>query len=451
MNLLDALYLPAAVVTAPWWARKTRGGWSERFGRVEGLPPPVPGRKRILLHAVSVGEVNTLRGLVPLLAKSVDVVLSVTTDTGLARASELFGAKPGAASIAHIVRYPLDFSPAVNRFLNAVKPDAVGLVELELWPNFVAECRRRGIPLSVINGRLSARSFRGYHRFRSFFARTFGALEFAAVQDADYAKRFEAMGVPRDRVRITGSMKWDSVNLDSGAPGAEALAADLGIDRSRPLIVAGSTGPMAGPSMESLYGKPSDPSIVAGGRCSAKLCEEGFLHAVCPPGVQLLCAPRKPERFDEAFAAMGGASRCVRRSLAKGNNAGRAEPGVNRFLLDTIGELRTAYSLADIAVVGRSFGELHGSDPIEPVALGKPTLIGTRYGDFTSIVETFRAAGAIEVVEAHALSAAIASLLADPARRAAMAEAGRACVRANQGATARHAELLLGLLRVAAK
>lgn len=426
MNLLDALYLPAAVATAPWWARKARGGWPERFGRIDALPAPTSGRKRILLHAVSVGEVNTLRGLVPLVARDADVVVSVTTDTGLARARALFEPADAPAT-ARVVRYPLDFSPAVNRFLDAVRPDAVALVELELWPNFVAECGRRGIPVCVINGRLSARSFRGYHRLRSFFARTFGALEFAAVQDAAYAERFAAMGVPEPRVRITGSMKWDSVSLEGAVPGAEELASSLGIDRSRPLVVAGSTA--------ELPGLPAS--------------EEKLLHDACPAGVQLLCAPRKPERFDDAFAAMGGPARCVRRTIARGNAPG-AHPlhGADRFLLDTIGELRAAYALADVAVIGRSFGGLHGSDPIEPIALGKPTIIGPHYANFESIVRAFREAGAIEVCEPQDLPRTIADLLRDQERRQGLMAAGHACVRNHQGATARHAQMVLELAGV---
>ena len=443
MNLLDALYLPAAVASAPWWARKTRGGWSERFGRIRELPRPAPGTKRVLLHAVSVGEVNTLRGLVPLLAQRADVVVSVTTDTGLAQAKSLFGPREGAGAVAQVVRYPLDFSPAVKRFLDAVKPDAVGLVELELWPNFVGECVRRDIPVCVLNGRLSERSFRGYHRFRSFFARTFGALEFAAVQDSAYAQRFVAMGVRPARLRITGSMKWDSVSLEDSVPGAAELAASLGIDRSKPLIVAGSTGPMPGPSVESLYHANRHKFVAGSVRNAARLGEEGMLHALCPEGAQLLCAPRRPERFEEAFAAMGGSGRCARRTAVRDTaHHGHAD----RFLLDTIGELRAAYSLADIAVIGRSFGDLHGSDPIEPLALGKATVIGARYSDFESIVDAFRTAGAIQVAQPGELGRVLSELLADPARRAAMGEAGRRCVRENQGATARHAQMLLELV-----
>lgn len=415
MNALDVVYTFAAALTAPFWARKTRGDWRGRFGHADSLP--APARPRIMLHAVSVGEVNTLRGLVPLLTPHAEVVVSVGTDTGIARARELFdGDGTAAASRATVVRYPLDFSRSVRRFLDAVRPHAVGLVELELWPNFIRECERRSIPVAVINGRLSARSFRGYRRFRAFLRPTFARLHTAAVQDADYAKRFVEMGVPPNRVVVTDTMKWDSVSIADGAAGADKLAADLGIDRTRPLIVAGSTAEN----------------------------EEALLQSACPPGAQLLCAPRKPEHFDDAAAAMPG---CVRRSAIKSGAAPSPAPGAaSRFLLDTIGELRMAYALADVVVMGRSFGTLYGSDPIEPIALGRPTLIGPRFSDFASTVESLRQAGGIRVVNAEELPRVLTDLLANPDLRAELARKGRECICAHQGATARHAAVLLALV-----
>jgi 3-deoxy-D-manno-octulosonic-acid transferase len=369
-----------------------------------------------VLHAVSVGEVNALRSLVPILAEDCTVIVSTTTDTGLARASALF------AETCEVVRYPLDFSWSVRRFLDAVRPDVVALVELELWPNFVAACGERGVPVAVINGRLSERSFRGYNRFRWFFRRSFASLSLAAVQDAEYAERFEAMGVPKGRVRITGSMKWD--NARSGAAGralsdkAGALAANLGIDRSRPLIVAGSTGPG----------------------------EESLIHRACAGlGVQLLCAPRKPERFDEAADAMRG---CVRRSETR--DEGPPNAPADRFLLDTIGELAAAYALADVAVVGRSFGDLHGSDPTEPIGLGCPTILGPAAGDFASIVRAFEDAGGIVRATRESLAATIRALLDDRARAERVAAAGVACIGAHRGASLAHAEVIRGLVLKAA-
>ncbi len=399
MNSLDVLYSGLVVAGAPWWMRKPRAGWPERFGKIGAVPSR--GRARLLLHAVSVGEANALRHLVPLLAKESHVIVSASTDTGLKRARELYG------STCDVVRYPLDFSWSVRRFLDATRPDAVALVELELWPNFVGECRRRGIPICIVNGRLSERSFKGYRRLRRWIGRTFGALDFAAVQDGAYAARFEAMGVSPQACYITGSMKWDAVRLDDDVAGALELAAEMGMDRSRRLIVAGSTGPG----------------------------EEALLHRSCPAGVQLLCAPRKPERFDEAAAALPG---CARRS--------RGGLGKDRFLLDTIGELRKAYALADLVVVGRSFGDLYGSDPIEPIALGRAAVIGPAVSDFASIVSEFEKAGGIVRATREDLAAVLGGLMSEPARRAEIAARGRACILEHQGASARHAELLLSLI-----
>jgi 3-deoxy-D-manno-octulosonic-acid transferase len=489
MTLLDALYIPLAVVTAPLWAFKKRAGWREKFGSVAGLPEkPATGsvarKPRILVHAVSVGEVSALRGLVPLLLPHAEVVISVTTDTGTARAKDLF------AKDCAIVRYPLDFSWSVRRFLDAIKPDAVALVELEVWPQFVRACAARQVPTCIINGRLSERSFKGYRRVRGFFGGVLRNLAFAAVQDRAYGERFEVLGLPADKVLLTGTMKWDAVRVPEVEPpvtasvresvaalvstmktrmqregaggdavamapvvvspardrrvplprvevaGSEDLARELGIDRSKPLVVAGSTA--------------ED--------------EEALLVASVPAGVQLLCAPRKPEHFEDAARAMGpGVIRRTQRPAGVGGGAAGASAGggSGMFLLDTIGELRKAYALADVVVMGRSFGTQHGSDPIEPIALGKPTLIGPRFGDFQAIVEALTAPGAnsaasaaiphipsatgLRVVSRAQLAGVLAELIGDAALREAMVRAGWACVRAHQGASARHAELLLAL------
>ncbi len=419
MNGFDLAYFAAS----PLLLGKKREGWRERLGHVESMPAKV--KPRVMLHAVSVGEVNALRHLVPLLLREpIELVVTASTDTGLARARELFSKQ------AIVLRYPLDLSRSVRRFLDAVRPDVVGLVELEVWPNFVKECERRGVPVGVINGRLSARSFRGYRRVRAVLGPTFRRLAFVAAQDGDYAERFDAMGVVRERIEVAGTMKWDAAAL--GEPGvllsgAAELAENLGIDRGALLVAGGSTGPG----------------------------EEALLHAACVEAeqklgrrVQLLCAPRKPERFDEAAGAIAG---CVRRSETKNGgplaDARGSMAVASRFLLDTIGELRLAYSLADVVVIGRSFGDLHGSDPIEAAALGKAVVIGPRYGDFEQTVRTLRDAGGLIVSEREKLAGAIAGLLGDGDRRAAMGAAARAAVVANQGASARFAGKLMGLVR----
>lgn len=419
MNALDLLYAPLALVTAPWWARKKRSGWGERFGGIAPLPAPGE-RPRVLLHAVSVGEVGAIRTLVELLSRDCEVVVSAATDTGLGRARELY------ASRAMVVRYPLDFSGSVRRFLDAVRPDAVALVELEVWPNFVRACEDRGIPVCVVNGRLSERSFRGYRRLRRFIGRSFARLAFAGVQDEGYAERFRAMGVAPERCIVTGTMKWDSATMGGEVEGAEELARELGIDRTRPLIVAGSTGPLP----ETLVATPGGDRRVAG--------EEALLHEACPAGVQLLCAPRKPERFAEGAEAMPG---CVRRSTGGG------DPASGRFLLDTIGELRKAYALADLVVVGRSFGTLFGSDPLEPAAMGKAIVIGPATSDFAQVVRSLEDAGGIVRSGVSSLGNDLRALMADASRRAELGRAAGECVRASQGASARTSELVAGLAR----
>lgn len=406
----NAVYLGVAVATAPWWARKARGGWGERFGKIEPLPPKAEdGRARIMLHTVSVGETNAVRALVPLLTPHARVIVTATTDTGLARARELYG------ETCDVRRYPLDATFSVRRFLDAVRPDVVGLAELELWPNFVAACRRRDVPVAVINGRISERSFAGYRKLRPVLRGAFGSLAAVGAQDEAYARRFVAMGVPEDRVEVAGSLKWDSAP-DPPAKGvsdrAAALAEAMGIERDRPVLVAGSTGPG----------------------------EEALLHSACPSGVQLVCAPRKPERFEEAARAMPG---CVRRS------AGVVGRG-NRFLLDTLGELGAAYQLADVVVVGRSFGPVdgpvQGSDPMEPAALGKPVVTGPAHANFATVAALLEGAGALRVVGSDGLAAAIEGLFGDSTTRETMSVAARRCVVAQRGASARQAEMLLGLI-----
>lgn len=400
--LLDLVYCTVALVTAPWWMRKARGGWAERFGRTPTLPDPAPNKKRLLVHAVSVGEVNATRPLADALGEDIDIVLSVTTDTGIARARELYTDR------FPVVRYPLDASWSVRRFLNAVRPHGVALVELELWPNFLDTCARRSIPVAVVNGRLSARSFKGYRRMRWFLGKLFARLAHAGVQDEAYRDRFVEMGVAPDRCTVVGNTKWDAPAPDTS--GAELLAREMGIDRNRPLVVAGSTAPG----------------------------EDALLRALLPPEVQLLCAPRRPEWREEAERALDP---CVKRTKP---NVG--DPNDGRFLLDTLGELAMAYALADVVVVGRSFGDLHGSDPMEPAVLGKPALIGPRFGDFEKAVELLREEGALLVTDAERLGEDLARVLEDADVQDRMARSARDAVAKHRGASLRYAAIVRSML-----
>lgn len=404
--IVDLAYCLAALACAPVLLvtglrrGRHRTDWRARFGHGPTLPPA--NRPRVLLHAVSVGEVNLIRPLVQRLLEDSDpleVVVASTTDTGHRRAVELFEDR------CPVIRYPLDLSAAVERVLDRVRPDLFASVELEVWPNLTRACRRRGIPQLVVNGRLSERSHRGYRRIRPLIAPIFRRLDRVAAQDAVYADRFRDLGVASERVEVLGTMKWDAARIESTVPGSEAFGRQLGIDPDRMLVVAGSTAPD----------------------------EHELLHRSVPDGVQLLCAPRRPEWFDEAARALPG---CARRSTGDHGSA------TDRFLLDTMGELRLAYGLATVVVVGRSFGPLHGSDMMEPAALGRPVVVGPSTGDFATTVEQLLAGDGLVVSDRSRLAGDLAHLLGDADRRRALGTHAVDVVRANQGATERTVALI---------
>jgi len=397
-NLLDIAYLPLCVLALPRLVGKKRGGWAARLGKGPDLPPKT--KPRLLVCAVSLGEVNLLRPLVREWGGDAELVIASTTDTGFARARELF------ADRHEVIRYPLDFSWCVRRALDRVDPDAVALVELELWPNFLAACRKRRIPIAVLNGRLSDRSFPRYKRFAFATRLWFRRLAFVGAQDERSAERFRALGA--DPVSAPGNMKWDAATTPSDDAVRE-VAERLGVDRSRPLIVAGSTAPG----------------------------EHELLRDALPDGAQLLVAPRRPEWFDPAAEALPG---CVRWTNPEPRDGARV------FLLDTLGKLTAAYALADVCVVGRSFDDLHGSDPMEPAALGKPVLIGPAHSDFRRPVQDLRSAGALRVVERDQLRGALRELVENAAEREAMARKAQTVADANRGATARHIALIRSMM-----
>ena len=408
-NLRDLAYAIGVILTSPIWGLsllrtgKWRTDWKGRYGHATPLKPY--DGKTVLFNAVSVGEVSLLRGLIEELSQrdpGLRIVIAATTNTGFDRATELYGDKHT------VVRYPLDFSWVVRRFLNRIKPDAVCCVELEVWPNFVEACERKGIPISVINGRLSARSFKGYVKFKRLIGPSFRKLAFAAVQTEDYAERFRRMGV--EQVHVLDTMKWDNAKLDGAVDGVTEMAEELGVDLTRPVVVAGSTGPG----------------------------EDRLLVGALPEGAQLIIAPRKPEWFDDAAAAADQAGKgSVRRTDGK--------PGEGPvYLLDTIGELRKAYALADVVVVGRSFLGLYGSDVMEPTALGKPVMIGPHHSDFQDTVDAMHEAGGLVVTDNPGQH--IRELLEDNDKAQQIAEAGQTVIRSRQGSTKRHADMILALL-----
>lgn len=442
INCYDILYGIAATASAPVWLlhprarRKVFAALEQRMGRESFDRGSGPG---VFIHAVSLGEINATRTLVSELRQrrpGLRFVISATTEAGFDRGMSLYGSEPDVA----VIRYPLDLSAAVQRTLAAARPDVVVLMELEVWPNFVAHCTRRGIPVLLVNGRLTSTSFGRYRLIRPLVAPTFRRLWRLCVQDEVYRDRFIALGCEAERVVVTGTMKFDSAALGTAtnAPALAKIKNEMGLG-SGPVWVCGSTGPGEEALLLDVYHR--------------------LLAEV--PALRLVLVPRKPERFEEVAGLIQGAGFvALRRSHVKSGKANAAAAvaaaGGNSpvVLIDSLGELRDFYALATVVFVGRSLLDLgprqHGSDMIEPAALGKPIVVGPFTGNFADAMTQFRRSHAVaEVADAPALFAAILNLLKNPSAAAAAGAAAKDVTQAQRGASARHAEAILAAMTAA--
>ncbi len=428
---LDLLYIPLAVLYLPFLLyqmivlSKNRRGWGERFGLVRRREG---NRPCMWIHAVSLGEVNATKSLVAEIERRLpdyDIVISVTTDTGYAAAVRQY--RPKA-----VFRYPLDFSCIVRRVFNQIRPNAIILMELEVWPNFVGTAARRGVPVIVANGRITEeRSMRRFRLpiVRGLARRMFGRIAFAGVQNEIYAARFKELGVPAGRVVVTGSLKYDTAMIADSVPGDAELAVAMGIDRGQPLIVAGSTGPGEEEMLLTAF-------TTLRGECAA---------------LQLAIIPRKPERFGEVARLIEASGfGCVRRSRCSADGpppltpAATGKPsGAAVFLGDTMGELRKFYSLADVVFVGRSLVPMGGSDLMEVAGLAKAMCFGPHVSNFADVAQKLVAVGAaVQVPSGDDLASALRRLLSDTDARQAMGQSAQNVVRRNTGATARAVDLV---------
>jgi 3-deoxy-D-manno-octulosonic-acid transferase len=367
-----------------------------------------------------VGEVLQLEPVLTELRRklpSVEFVISTTTPTGLSVAKSKFPRD-------RVCYFPLDFSWAVREAMRRVRPTAIVLVELELWPNFVLHAHRCGLPLALINGRVSERSSRGYARIRPLMARWLGCFEMLAAQNALYADRLAALGAPHDRLRVTGSIKFDRVMTDRGNPQTTELRQCFGIGQSERVFIAGSTQ------------QPEE---------SAALDAYVALSRTYPE-LRLIVVPRHKERFDEVARLIESRGLpLVRRSQARAIDIFRRETRPV-LLLDTLGELAACWGLADVAFVGGSLTNRGGQNMIEPAGYGAALLFGPNTQNFRDVVEVLLAEEAARVVHDTAeLTAALADCLANPVRAQAQAARAQKLVLAQQGATARTVELLTGL------
>lgn len=435
-NGYDIAYRTGLALAWPLWGTraKSRAKVQDALATRRGAAKPRHGTApAVLIHAVSVGELNAAKGLIDAVQTArpgVHVIVTTTTTAGHELATKLYAARDDMT----VARFPLDLSDSIDRLLNAVRPTAVVLMELEVWPNFLRACHKRQIPVMVANGRVTEPSFNKYRLLGPLGRMMFRRLRWCAVQDEVYAARFQQLGVPADRVAIAGTMKFDTATVGDRVPGDESLARELGLpmptDEHRPRVwVAGSTG-------------PGEEEIVLDvfKRLQSKL-----------PTLRLVIAPRKPERFDEvADLIRSRGFQCLRRSAP--SEIGNRKAEMRAVILgDTMGELRKFYALADVVFCGRSLVDLgpkqHGSDMIEPCALAKPTAVGPFTGNFLEPMNAFRAAdGIAEVADAQRLYETINAWLNDPAAAAAVGQRAQHVVVAGKGALERHLLLLMPLL-----
>lgn len=424
--LYNILFFVFFWICSPFYFLKMwrRGGWrrdfGQRFGRYSGkLKQALTNRRVIWLHAVSVGEVNVctqlIRELEPRLPHH-KLVVSTTTSTGM---GELRKKLP-----VHIekIYYPVDFPGGTRRAIMTMNPEAVVLVEAEIWPNFLWRLNDFKVPVFLVNARLSEKSFRGYRRFGFLFRPMFRAFTGAGAQNEADAEKLKQLGCRPEAVEIVGNLKFDAAKLDGPRVlDVPAMLRQLGVAPGAPVLVAGST-------------HAGEEKILA---AIAQRLRRKF------PDLFLVLVPRHFERsraVGEELAALG-VKFAYRTEITAATLA--APGGFECLLVNTTGELRYFYDQATVIFVGKSLTADGGQNPIEPGALGKPMVFGPRMQNFTAIAAAFvQHGGALQVADEAELGKALENLLADESRRAELGRHALGVVKENQGAAARTAEMV---------
>ena len=404
--------------------RRYRLGWDHRFGYV---PRRFSSAPCIWIHAVSMGEINAVASLLTRLEEILpqhEIVISSTTDTGYARARKLYG------QTHRVFFYPFDFSRAVNRAFNRIRPQLCILMELELWHNFSFIAHRRAIPVVVANGRISsAKGFPRYKKIAPLVRPMFGRVTRVFAQDHTYAKRFEFLGVPAEKVEVVGSLKYDTAQVSDQVDGAELLKEQLQLNDDDPLWVAGSTG-------------PGEERIILDSY--RQLLKVESLEKIC-----LAIVPRKPERFDEVARLIESADFQVLRfsRIKDGADAATEAEGNCVILGDTMGDLRKFYSLSAVIFVGRSLVPMGGSDMIEAAALAKPIVLGPYTENFAETVQALEQAQAIEIAaNPRDLTVVTEKLLTDKTCAQQIAQRARQVIIDHQGATEKTVAAIVEIL-----
>jgi 3-deoxy-D-manno-octulosonic-acid transferase len=417
--------LPGAIVKM----RRRNGRWRDLAQRIgcfdkatQNAINALPQRERLWVHAVSVGEVNVAKKLIAKLLKTqpdLGIVLSTTTPTGHALAAELAAQHSGKVVAIYS---PVDL-PGIGRLLfERLQPTQLVLVEAEVWPNLTAAAERLGIPVSLVNARLSPRSERRYRKFRWLVEPVFRMLKQVLVQEEDDIARWEGLGVDLDRIHLTGSIKYDPEGATVPVAKIDELRDVLtrtGIAPSQPVILAASTH--AGEEIELA-------------RVFQHLREK-------IRDLALLIVPRHVERRAEITAALNtiGLTPALR-----SDSLSRVDSNSPVFLIDTTGELAAWQHLATLVVVGKSFLAEGGQNPAEAALAQKPVLFGPHMENFTPLVDLLlKKKGAQQVADFSELESACLMLLQDQAKAAQMGQSGKKALQTHEGATQRSVERLL--------
>lgn len=407
------------------------GKYAAGLGERAGSVPPIDAQDRpvIWLHCVSVGETQAARPLFASLQKAFPehaLVVSTTTLTGQQLAQEVFGKQA-----ARVFYFPFDWAWSVRRALRAVKPSLVLLMETEIWPRFLRECRLRGVRVAIVNGRISEQSFRRYRRISSFTKRVLADVSLAIMQTDSDAERVRALGIASERVKVAGNMKFDSDDTSVDESVTSEFRRRFHIDDEHPIILAASTH------------TPEERIVLE----AFAILRQRLKSNRAP---RLMIAPRHPERFAEV-AALIETSGLVwsRRSAAIDKFDAKADV----ILLDSIGELRAVYPLAQVVFVGGSIARTGGHNVLEPAAAARCIVTGAHTFNFKSIVSSFVERDAIvqlaEISDQEApgmLATAMYDLLMNDARRKRLGENARAALDENRGATSRTVTLLSSLI-----
>lgn len=422
--LYRLIFLPALFVLLPWFLWRTRGrgnwrpGFRNRLGHFDGLPPKQPGVTRVWLQAVSVGELLAVIPLVQALRRDcgVEIVLTTTTTTGYALAHERL-----RNDVAALGFFPVDFWPWSARAWREIAPDLMILAEGERWPEHIHQGLVRGVPLVCVNARLSDRGFRRARRLRALAMPCWRGLTRILAGTETDAQRFVAVGFEPSLVRVTGNIKLDVEVPRLSAPELVALRGETGFDDGL-IIVGASTWPGEEAALLDLLRRARAAGLPA----------------------RLLLVPRHAERRAEIASQLAGSEFSHHQ-----RSAGAAAGPVDVLLADTTGELRQLLQLADLVFVGRSLPpHTGGQTPIEAASLTKPVIFGGGMANFRELADGMVASGAaVAVQDAAELCDRGVELLRDAKVREAMAQAQRAWVQINQGATGRTISGIRQLLR----